>query len=1216
MTEHAVPAREADRSRYGPLARSFVARYGVAVISALAAVVLARLIIPVADAPVYSILVGAVVVAVWYGGFLPGAVALVIGWAIGPFLLVAHDRPAGIHNRDDLLRWGVPLLVALMIVWISIVMRRGQQRAAAAAVEAEETTREMELLQRLAGALSAAVTPTDVAHALVAQAPGLLGARGGSVSIVEGDEIVIVDPAGVRGQTHPPGQHLPLTTRAPIARSAAENDVVVVRSRDEFLERFPDGAAMTPYARGAVAVPLRIAGAAAGSMSFLFDRDDAVADEAVAIAGIAADLGGQALERARLYEREQRSRRALDRILRVAPRFHVERAEEASEAICREARATFSANVTDIWRVRGKKLTLDWREFEEAVPVSETQDFTLEDFPALSWAVEHLEPRFVSPESSQVRGRALEYLGRLGVQSWLWLPIVRGDRAERALLVGWHAAVSEPDASTLVLARRFADQAGLALEQIDRREAQALAARQSERTRRLQQVTAALSQAATAVDVSHTCLEHLMGAVGAVAGMVGFVPPGGGEVELISARGYSDTELTRWQTFPVTADVPLAAAVLTREPVWALTEETLEPFFGLLSESGEHTAWIALPLNAASGIRGALQLAFREPPQLGDEDREWLQALASQCAQAFERSRLFDEERRMRRRSEALQDMTASLSGSVSQLDVATVAVAETMAAVDADAGALAVVVDERMRLTPLTKSGYADDELRPWLDVRLDEANPATRAVRRRISRLYESLDDIADEFPEVVAALARTGHQSFLFVPLVVGGNANGVLVTSWSEPNVLSDEERSFVQTLASQAAQAFERARQFESERTIAETLQRSVLPVSLPQVAGVRIGARYLPGTEEVDVGGDWFDAITLANGRLGLVVGDVVGKGVQSAATMAQLRNALRAFALDQMKPSSTITRLNRLAYGASETAFATLTYVVIDPSTRNCRFTSAGHPPPLAVYPDRRAEFLEGGRGLPLGAAPDTNYVQDVVELPVGTTLLLYTDGLIERRNKTIDEGLAQLFAAALEAPPDPERLLEHVLDSLVGAADRRDDIALLAVRLFVSAPEPLRLRLPSDLDSLDVVRDALRVWLETTPVTDAEAAEIVLAAWEACANAVEHAQQPAQDVIRFSAELDELGLRISIEDTGSWTPESTRADRGLGLRLVRGLMSTVEIEKGEGGTRVVLGKALATPAQLESAGLGSTGPGLTGPGLTGPGSTELGSAELTSTT
>ena len=1190
MTEHAVPAREADRSRYGPLTRSFVPRYGVAVISALGALVLARMLVPVADAPVYSILVGAVVIAVWYGGFLPGLVALLIAWSVGPFLLTADGRPDGIHNQDDFLRWGVPLLVALMIVWVSLVMRRGHQRAATAAFEAEETTREVELLRRLASALSAAVTPTDVAHALVAQTPALLGARGGSVSLVDGDEIVIIDPAGVPGQTHRPGRRLPLTTLAPIARSAASNHTVIVRSRDEFVARYPDGAAMTPYARGAIAVPLRIAGAAAASMSFLFDHDDAVEDEAVALAAIAADLGGQALERAQLYEREQQTRRALDRILRVAPRFHVESAEEASRVICREARQAFGSDLTEIWRVRDRKLALEWRDVDPALPVTAdaVEDLTTEDFPALRWAVEHLEPRFVTPETSQASERAREYLDRLGVHSWLWLPI--GERAEHALLVAWHAAVGEPGPPTLVLARRFSDQAGLALEQIDRRTAQAQAARQTERTRRLQRVTAALSQAATPVDVSNACLEHTMAAIGAVAGMVGFVRPGGDTVELISSRGYSEHELEPWQTFPLSAEVPLAAAVREREPVWALTKEALSPFAPLQETPGGHRAWIALPLQGAGEMRGALQLAFKEAPELGDEDREWLQAIASQCAQAFERSRLFDEERRLRRRSELLQNMTASLSGSVTQLDVAMVALSETVSAIEADAGVFAVVVDERMRLTPLTKTGYEDADVQPWLDVRLDAANPATRAVRRRLSRMYESLDDVADEFPEVVEAMALTGHQSFLFVPLVVGGNANGVLVTSWTEPSTLTDEERSFVQTLASQAAQAFERARQFESERTIAETLQRSVLPVSLPQVAGLRIAARYLPGTEEVDVGGDWFDALSLPNGRLGLVVGDVVGKGVQSAATMAQLRNALRAFALDQTKPASTITRLNRLAYGASESSFATLVYAVIDPAARVCRFTCAGHPPPLAVYPDGRAEFLEGGRGLPLGAAPETSYVQDVVELPVGTTLVMYTDGLIERRDQTIDDGLAQLRAAALEATADPERLLEHVLDSLVGAADRRDDIALLAVRLLVAAPEPLRLRLPSDLDSLDVVRDALRVWLETTAATPADAEEIVLAAWEACANAVEHAQLPSADVIGFGAELHGTTVRISVEDTGGWAPETARDDRGLGLRLVRGLMSSVEIETNETGTRVVLEKDLASSAQVEQVELTSS--------------------------
>ena len=287
---------------------------------------------------------------------------------------------------------------------------------------------------------------------------------------------------------------------------------------------------------------------------------------------------------------------------------------------------------------------------------------------------------------------------------------------------------------------------------------------------------------------------------------------------------------------------------------------------------------------------------------------------------------------------------------------------------------------------------------------------------------------------------------------------------------------------------------------------------------------------------------------------------------------MAQLRNALRAFALDRMKPSSTLARLNRLVDGVSESAFATVVYVVVDPAARVCRFTSAGHPPPLAIYPDGSAAYLEGGRGLPLGTVAEPKYPQGVVELPVGTTLILYSDGLIERRDKTIDEGLAELRAAALAAPLDPERLVEHVLEELLGSGERRDDVVILAVRLLVAAPETLRLRLPSTTDSLDVVRDAMRAWLEHAPVTPAEAGEIVLAAWEACANAVEHAVDPADDFFSFTAELDELALRISIDDTGTWSPETVGENRGLGLQLMRSLMSSVEIEMGAEGTKVTL--------------------------------------------
>ena len=253
-----------------------------------------------------------------------------------------------------------------------------------------------------------------------------------------------------------------------------------------------------------------------------------------------------------------------------------------------------------------------------------------------------------------------------------------------------------------------------------------------------------------------------------------------------------------------------------------------------------------------------------------------------------------------------------------------------------------------------------------------------------------------------------------------------------------------------------------------------TLQRSVLPASLPRIEGAQLAARYLPGTAELDVGGDWFDAIPLADGRLGLVVGDVVGKGVEAAAAMAQLRNGLRAFSLDPLKPASALARLNRLAGESLETTFATLVYAVIDPRKRICRIASAGHPPPIVAFADGRVELIEGGRGLPLGVGPDTRYRQTTVELPTGSVLLLYSDGLVERRGHSIDEGLTRVTEAVSDGPRHPEQLVEHIVERLVGSTERGDDIALLAFRLLAIAPEPLDLRVPSDVGALGLVRDS----------------------------------------------------------------------------------------------------------------------------------------------
>jgi serine phosphatase RsbU (regulator of sigma subunit)/anti-sigma regulatory factor (Ser/Thr protein kinase) len=1155
--------------------RSWQARYGVALLASICAILLSIAFLPVSDAPVFSLLVGAVAISAWYGGLGPGLLAIALGWGLGLLLFVGPAGHPSTGSNGDYVRWGVPLVVAVAVVWVSILMRMGRERAVGA-------LRDLEGIQGVAEALSAALTPSDVAHVLIDRAPPLIGARGGSVGLIEGGEVVVVDPmVDPQGQTHPPGARLSLDARAPIARAARDGHSVVVHDRATFEDEYPDGVRLTPYAAAGVAVPLRVAGEVVGSVSLLFDRSDAVDTDDESIAAIVADLGGQALERSRLYQKELESGEILDRILRASPRFHTDSREAAVEAICSEGRLTFGADLAALWRLADDRMTLVCCDppTDALVPGVEA---LLDDFPELADAVRSSRVSFVEDLEAEANDEGLARIRRLGVRSSLRAPFVVGDRVEMMLTISWRTIVTEPDASTSLLVRRFIDQAGLALEQVERRRAELEAERRARDARGLQEVTAALSQASTLALVGDTCLEHAFEAVRASGGLIGLVRGGGGVVELMTTRGYDDDEIALLGEISLESELPLCRAIRTGEPVWALDDETRSGLVPI--RDAEHPepdlGWVALPFGAGAGLHGALQLSFRVLTELDENAREWLLALVTQCGQAFERSRLLEDERRLRRRSERLQSMTAALSSALTRNDVAEVAVEEVADAVDADGVAIAVVVEEGHAATTLVSRGYPPEVIEQWREIRLDEPAPANRALRRRVSGFYASLDEIENEFGRPQAGLSETGHRAFLFEPLVAGRHANGLVTISWAETPSLSRDDRTFVETLASQVSQALDRARHFESERTIAETLQRTVLPESLPRVDGVDLAARYLPGTAELDVGGDWFDALQLADGRLGLVVGDVVGKGVQAAATMGQLRNALRAFSLDHMKPSSTVARLNRIAEEILDSAFATVLYAVADPVSRVCRFTSAGHPPPVVAYADGRVELLEGGRGLPLGAGSDGSYPQATLQVPDGTILLLYTDGLVERRDRTIDEGLDLLRAAVETAPRDPEGLLEHVLEQLVGDGERGDDTAVLAVRFLSVAPQPLHLRVPAELDSLAFVRDALRSWLDPAPLPTEDAQDVVLAAWEACANAIEHAASPSEAFVEISAELDDSRVRVRIADTGRWVPPVDRSHRGLGLRLMRAT-TDVSLDTGDGGTSVEIEKALTiTPA------------------------------------
>ena len=363
-----------------------------------------------------------------------------------------------------------------------------------------------------------------------------------------------------------------------------------------------------------------------------------------------------------------------------------------------------------------------------------------------------------------------------------------------------------------------------------------------------------------------------------------------------------------------------------------------------------------------------------------------------------------------------------------------------------------------------------------------------------------------------------------------------------------------------------------------EHQIAETLQRRLLPERLPDVPGIALAARYVPATSDVQVGGDWYDVVPLPRGLVGLAIGDVAGHGLQAASTMGQVRMAFRAYALQDPSPASVLKGIHRLLAQLTPPDMVTVLYVLYDPSTRRLRLASAGHPPALVVE-NGRASWLEGGLAPPVGVTPDTTYVEAVHDLTPGATLLLYTDGLVERRGERLDGGLDRLAREAVSAGSDDlDELCDRLLSRLLGDGAVEDDVALVAMRPQVSAAGPLSLRRPAEARMLIEMRQALRWWLREAGVGDDDEHAVLVACGEACTNVVQHAYSGAREPgdVEVVASLDGDLLHLSIRDHGAWRPVADRGG-GWGLELIRALMESVDIEEHPDGTEVRMARRIA---------------------------------------
>jgi anti-sigma regulatory factor (Ser/Thr protein kinase) len=418
--------------------------------------------------------------------------------------------------------------------------------------------------------------------------------------------------------------------------------------------------------------------------------------------------------------------------------------------------------------------------------------------------------------------------------------------------------------------------------------------------------------------------------------------------------------------------------------------------------------------------------------------------------------------------------------------------------------------------------------------------------------------------------------GLHSMLVVPLLSADEPIGVLGFGYSQSGRrYGPDDLGLAREIAARVAPAVDDAMRFERELATAEALQRSLLPDQLPELQDADLATRYVPGGVGLKVGGDWYDAVQLRNGRVMLVIGDVVGHGVRAAASMGKLRNVLQYSALDGLAPAEVLQRLNAYFFALADADMATLLVAEYDPIGQRIRYSNAGHPPAMVRMPDGSVEALDDGRSMPLCATDQARYHEAEHDLPPGSILVLYTDGLIERRGESLDAGLARLRTTLGTGPAAVEDVADTLLADFLAGDAPADDVALLC--FGVRGPDDaLRLRIPATARHLSGMRRAIQDWLTRAGASGVESHEIAVAVNEAAANAIEHAYGLSDE--EFVLEADQRGdaVELVVRDSGRWRTRRSPGDRGRGLALARALMDSVDVEPGPEGTVVRLRRRL----------------------------------------
>jgi PAS domain S-box-containing protein len=442
------------------------------------------------------------------------------------------------------------------------------------------------------------------------------------------------------------------------------------------------------------------------------------------------------------------------------------------------------------------------------------------------------------------------------------------------------------------------------------------------------------------------------------------------------------------------------------------------------------------------------------------------------------------------------------------------------------------------------------------------------------------------ADLAPSLRATLSRLRDRPTLRVTTATdaAGRATGAGTTLdhpqgrlgvWLEfdpPRPFTVEDQTLLALLCGSSGQALHRAHQFDQQREVAIALQRAILgPAQLPGGFAVR----YEPATRPLEVGGDWYDVVELTDGRIGIVVGDCVGRGLRAATVMGQLRSACRALLLEAAGPARTLTALDQFAATVPDAECATVFCGLLDPVTGELTYSSAGHPPGVLTHPDGVTELLDRAGSTPLAVPVPRPRPEATCTMPPSAVLLLYTDGLVERRRRPLDEGIEDAATAARNGLRTPlEDLATDIMTDLRPERGYDDDVALLLYR----HPRPLDLTFAADPGQLAPLRSTLRQWLGRLRLTADVSHSVLVAVGEACANAIEHGHRQVRGTIRLTAALIGDDLRLVVTDSGTWkTPQpEASSHRGRGIAFIHALMDHATVDPGDAGTTVTMHKRI----------------------------------------